>query len=368
MVASIPSDERLLDLVIALVNTPTRMTKEQVRSTVAGYADAPTRDAFERMFERDKDTLRELGVPLVTVTDVGHRDDIGYRIDLEAYALPPVDLTPAELGVLAAAGQVWQDATLRTASARALTKLRAAAPSAQAGDLASVGLAARVGTGGAALGPLLDAVQQRRVVQFVYRAAASGEVRTRHVEPWKLAARRGGWLLVGHDQDRAAPRSFRLSRIEGPVRAVGDPGAFAHPDPVEVDAAEQSWVDVGGVARLALLPERAEALRARALPADHTRALPAGQTSMLPADQTAAVPGAPSGAPSTSAHPTLPGRDVVEVAYRAARELAEEVVGYGDAVLVLDPPQVREAVVRLLRAAALLDSPAGPQAREVHGG
>lgn len=329
MVASIPSDERLLDLVIALVNTPTRMTKEQVRTTVAGYADAPTRDAFERMFDRDKDTLRELGVPLVTVTDVGHRDDIGYRIDLEAYALPPVDLTPAELGVLAMAGQVWQDATLRTDSARALTKLRAAAPSAQAGDLASVGLAARVGAGGAALAPLLDAVQQRRVVRFVYRAATTGEVRTRHVEPWKLAARRGGWLLVGHDQDRGAPRSFRLSRIEGPVRAVGEPGTFHPPDPTEVAAAEQSWVEVGGVALLALLPERAEALRARALPADQTAALPT--------------------------HPALLGRDVVAIAYRAAGELAEEVVGYGDAVLVLDPAPVRDAVVRLLRAATCLD-------------
>ncbi|MCL2090229.1 MAG: WYL domain-containing protein [Micrococcales bacterium] len=338
MVASIPSDERLLDLVIALVNTPTRMTKEQVRTTVAGYADAPTRDAFERMFDRDKDTLRELGVPLVTVTDVGHRDDIGYRIDLEAYALPPVDLTGAELGVLAMAGQVWQDATLRTDSARALTKLRAAAPSAQAGDLANIGLAARVGAGGAALAPLLDAVQQRWVVRFVYRAAATGEVRTRHVEPWKLAARRGGWLLVGHDQDRGAPRSFRLSRIEGPVQAVGEPGGFAHPDPAEVAAAEQSWMDVAGVARLALLPERAEALRARALPTE------------LPTE-----PGDADG------HPALRGRDIVEIAYRATWELAEEVVGYGDAVLVLDPPPVREAVVRLLQAAARLDGSAGPE-------
>ena len=344
MVASIPSDERLLDLVIALVNTPTRLTKEQVRTTVAGYADAPTKDAFERMFDRDKDTLRELGVPLVTVTDATHRDDIGYRIDLEAYALPPVDLTPAELGVLAMAAQVWQDATLRTDSARALTKLRAAAPSAQADDLvaeATVALAARVGAGGAALAPLLDAVQQRRVVRFTYRAAATGEVRDRHVEPWTLAARRGGWLLVGYDQDRDAPRSFRLSRIEGPVRAVGEPGAFASPDPDDVTKAEQGWVDVGGVARLALLPERAEALRARALPTSQTSAPPAGQPGALPGDG------------------DLHGRDVVEIAYRATRELAEEVVGYGDAVLVLGPPQVREAVVRLLQAAARLGSSTG---------
>ena len=67
MPATIPPAERLLDLVIALVNTPTRMTKQQVRRTVAGYLDATSDEAFERMFERDKDTLRELGVPVRTL-------------------------------------------------------------------------------------------------------------------------------------------------------------------------------------------------------------------------------------------------------------------------------------------------------------
>ncbi|MBU4213295.1 MAG: WYL domain-containing protein [Actinobacteria bacterium] len=322
MSTSIPPDERLLDLVIALVNTPTRLTKEQVRATVAGYADAPTPDAFERMFERDKDTLRELGVPLLTVTDAGHGDDIGYRIDLEAYALPPVDLTSAELGVLSLAAQLWQDASLRVDSARALTKLRAAAPSAQSSDLVA-GLAPRVRAGGAALGPLVDALHQRRAVRFTYRAATTGQVRDRHVEPWRLVARRGGWVLIGHDRDRGAARSFRLSRIEGTVRMVGPAEAFDPPAPVRLAEAERSWsLGAAGVARLALAPERAEALRARALPAEAAE-------------------------PDVAA-----GRDVVQVAYRTSWELAEEVVGYGDAVLVLDPPEVRDAVLSLLRTAA----------------
>jgi proteasome accessory factor B len=326
MPPSIPPDERLLDLVIALVNTPTRMTKEQVRRTVAGYADASSPDAFERMFERDKDTLRELGVPLVTITDASHGDDVGYRIDLEAAALPAVDLTPAELGVLALAAELWQDASLRADSARALTKLRTVAPSAQSRDLVA-GLVPRVRSGGAALAPLVDAVQARRPVRFTYRAATSGQVRERNVEPWKLAAHRGGWVLVGHDRDRQAPRTFRLSRIEGPVRLVGEPGAFAAPDLARLEQAERAWSGgEQGVARLALAPERAEALRARALPAE---------------------PGDERGAP--------PGREVVRVPFRAAWELAEQVVGYGDAVIVLDPPAVRDGVLAMLRTAAALD-------------
>lgn len=321
--------ERLLNLVIALVHTPGRMTKEQIRRSVAGYGEAASDDAFERMFERDKDTLRELGIPVVTVTAVGHGDDVGYRIDQEAYALPPVELTPAELGALSLAAEFWQDRSVRADTSRALTKLRAVGAGTAATDLVA-GLAPRVRAGGDAFGPLLDAVQARRRVRFTYRAASTGEVRERVVEPWRLVARRGGWFVVGLDVDRGAPRSFRLSRIEGRVRPEGPEGAFELPAPDALDGALEAWgAGRERTALLAVRPERAEALRARGTPADP------------PADPALA--------------PLAADRDLVRVPYRAPWELAEEVAGYGDAVLVVDPPELRAAVVRQLRAAAALD-------------
>lgn len=320
----VPPAERLLNLVIALVNTSASMTKQQIRRGVAGYGDAPSSEAFERMFERDKDTLRGLGVPVVTVDAGGHSDDVGYRIDNEAYALPAVDLTPAELGVLALAAQLWGDKSLRTDTSRALTKLRAAG-SAEAEEDALAGLAPRVRAVGDAYGPLLDAVTQRRVVRFRYRAASSGVLAERRVEPWRIAARGGGWYLVGRDVDRGAPRVFRLSRIEGRVRvgAVGE--AFEIPAHVDVDAA----LGAAGQERtavLAVVAERASAVRARAVPA---------------------VP--PSGAVPL-------GRDVVAVPFTSVTTLAEELAAYADAVVVLEPAELRGEVVRLLQAAALLDS------------
>jgi proteasome accessory factor B len=323
--------ERLLNLVIALVHTPGRMTKEQIRRTVAGYGDAPSDESFERMFERDKDTLRDLGIPVSTVTAAGHGDDIGYRIDQEAYALPPLELTPAELGALSLAAEFWQDRSVRADTSRALTKLRAVGAGAGATDLAA-GLAPRVRAGGDAFRPLLDAVQARQRVRFTYRAANTGEVRERLVEPWRLVARRGGWFLVGQDVDRGATRSFRLSRIEGRVKAVGEEGAFPAPSPEAMTAALRSW-DAGQerTAVLALRPERAEALRAR------------GEATELPADADPAL------------RDVVADRDLVRVPYRATWELAEEVAGYGDAVLVADPPEMRAAVLRLLRVAASLD-------------
>ncbi len=331
MAPAIDPAERLLNLVIALVNTAGRMTKAQVRSSVAGYQDAASDEAFERMFERDKDTLRDLGVPVLTVTDSRHGDDVGYRIDLDTYALPSVDLTPAELGVLSLAAQVWQDASVRADTSRALTKLRAVGEGPQAADLLAR-IAPHVG-GTAAFGPLVEAVHERRAVRFTYRAATTGEVRERTVEPWRLLARRGGWVLIGRDRDRGAPRSFRLGRIQGGVQPIGGVAAFAEPTAEELAEAMAAWAQgPERVAALAVLPQRATALRTRAVPDESFHA--------------EHVPGALD---------VLAGRDLVQVRYRSTWELAEEIVGYGESVVVLAPAPLRDATLQLLRAASRLD-------------
>ncbi|MCA5894752.1 WYL domain-containing protein [Isoptericola sp. NEAU-Y5] len=334
-----PPAERLLNLVIALVNTSAAMTKQQVRSGVNGYGDAPSTEAFERMFERDKDTLRALGIPIVTVDAGGHSDDVGYRIDNDAYALGPVDLTPAELGVVALAAQLWSDKTLRTDMSRAMTKLRAAGAGEAAGD-AVAGLAPRVRAAGDAYVPLLEAVSERRDVSFRYRAASTGEVLTRHVEPWRIAARGSGWYLVGFDRGRGAPRVFRLSRIVGRVKVGTRPDAFDVPARVDVDAMLGERVGVRRVATLAVVPERAQALRARA---------------------TAPEPAAGRGAEPVPA-PRPDGREEVRVQFRSLSSFADEVAAYGPAVVVEEPADLRGEVVRRLVAAAGID-----RAQAAHG-
>ncbi len=329
MSPSLPPAERLLNLVIALVNTTGRMTKEQIRGSVAGYDASASDDAFERMFERDKETLRELGVPVVTVSSAAHGDDQGYRVDGDAYALPPMQLSAAQLGVLALAAELWQDQTVRTDALRALTKLRVVGEGAGQAD-AVAGLAPRIHPAGPALGPLLDATHARQVVAFTYRAASTGEVLRRHVEPWRLVASGGGWYLVGHDRDRDAPRVFRLSRIVGTVTTSGGPDAFTVPPGADPMALLRSARD--GDARtawLAVAPERAGAVRSRALEGDER----------------------PEPPPSLD----LPeGMDLVAVAYTRTTDLADEIVGYTDAVIALAPATLRDAVVRRLTAAVAL--------------
>jgi proteasome accessory factor B len=214
-----------------------------------------------------------------------------------------------------------------------MTKLRAIGPDAD--DDALTGLAPRVRAAGDSYAPLLAAVTDRRRVAFRYRAASTGIVSQRHIEPWRIVVRGGGWYVVGHDIDRGTARVFRLSRIEGRIRAVGPPGQFEIPEVVDVDAA-MGTVGVQRPAILAVVPERASALRARAV------AVPANLT----------------------AHSAGGARDAIAVPFASVTTFAEEVAGYGAAVVVLDPPELRAEVIRRLEAAAALDGaqPAGRSA------
>ena len=118
--------ERLVNLVIALLSTRGYITAEKIRSSVAGYADSASDEAFSRMFERDKNELRDLGIPLET-GKVSSFDPIeGYRINRDAYALPAVELTADEAAAVAVATQLWESPELITATQGALLKLRAA--------------------------------------------------------------------------------------------------------------------------------------------------------------------------------------------------------------------------------------------------
>ncbi|MFC7406714.1 helix-turn-helix transcriptional regulator [Georgenia alba] len=326
MAQRVEAAERLLDLVIALTHTRRWMTKQEIRTRVHGYADAVSDTSFERMFERDKDLLREMGVPLVVEHDPVHEDDVGYRVDTSGYTLPPVSFTPAEVGVLSLAAELWQDATLRSSARRGVTKLRAVGPAPEPG--AHAGLALRVRGPEAAFAPILEAIDERRAVAFTYRAASTGRVTRRTVHPWRLLNAGRGWYLVGHDVDRDAPRAFRLSRIQGRVRATGRAAAFEVPDDIDVTGLVATARPEPGTARLAVLPGRAAAVRSRG---------------------TVVAPAAATEGP-------LADREVLEVPYADVDAFAEEVAAYAASVLVLDPPDLRDAVLRRLRAVAALDA------------
>jgi proteasome accessory factor B len=54
--------ERLINLTLALLATKRHLTKSEIFKAVAGYGGSP--ETMERMFERDKDELRNLGIQI----------------------------------------------------------------------------------------------------------------------------------------------------------------------------------------------------------------------------------------------------------------------------------------------------------------
>ena len=171
---------------------PAALTAAQIREAVPGYPDSF--EAFKRMFERDKEELRELGIPLETDLASPGDEEAGYRIRRQAYELPEITLEPDEAAVLGLAARVWQRAELAGAAAGALLKLRAAGIDAE--DDPRPGIEPRVHTGEAAFGPLWEAVMDRRPVTFAYRAAGRSGPQQRRLEPWGVVNRHGRWYVA----------------------------------------------------------------------------------------------------------------------------------------------------------------------------
>lgn len=254
--------ERLVNLVLCLLSTRQFLSAERIRATVPGYADATSDDAFFRMFERDKSELRELGVPLETGRHSSFDAADGYRIARQDYELGEIDLEPDEAAAVALAARLWDSPQLGGAARGALVKLRAAGVEV---DEDSGRIQPRVRAADPAFAPLLAAVQAGRAVTFEHRRGGpGGEVSRRRVEPWGVVSWRGRWYLVGHDRDRDDVRQFRVSRIVGPVDAVGPAGAVIVPAGVDPTALVRLGTDlppVSGVARVWVAAGRAQGLR-----------------------------------------------------------------------------------------------------------
>lgn len=206
--------ERLLNLTMTLLSARIPATKQQIRRSVEAYRSVDSDEAFDRMFERDKQDLRDLGIPLVT-EDIGvFEDEQGYRINRRDYALPPVEFAADEMAVLGLASRAWAHATMAGTAATAWRKIAATD---EVGQDPFVGLEPRLGGGEPAFDAVKDAVLASRTVRFDYARPGEGGSRPRHVEPWFLTAWRGRWYLVGFDLDRDDSRVFRLSRITSTV-------------------------------------------------------------------------------------------------------------------------------------------------------
>jgi proteasome accessory factor B len=318
--------ERILNLTICLLVTRKFLPKSRIREIVEGYHDLSDQ-AFERTFERDKDELRALGIPLqVGSFDPLFDDEPGYRIERSDFELPPIELDAEEAAVVGVAARSWQHASVAESTRSALAKLRAAGIEPDTSQLAS--LEPNVSANEPAFEPLWRAVLDRARVSFTYRQGV-----TRTLEPWGLTSNRGRWYVIGHDTDRDATRMFKLSRIVDQPRRVSKEGAYQVPADLDLRRLARALApeEPRAQAVIAIRPGKAPALRRRGRP------VPPERWAELDA-------GLDIGRPN--------GFEVVEVGYADSANLAEEVAGYAADAVVLAPVELRAAVIGQLQAVA----------------
>lgn len=254
MAESFDRAERLTNLLALLLSTRRPLTAEEVFHELAGQYPAKA-SARRQAFERDKASLRDIGVPIET--EVLSGSDAGrtaYTIDRDRYELRDLELTAEETRALQAAVAAIRSGTAMGTDA--LLKLGAGAPDADTAVWANVPTLE-------ALPVLREAVSARNTVTFTYHG------RARHVNPWGMLLRDGFWYVVGFDHGHGERRTFRVDRIEGTVAA--DPAtSFDRPDldlqsvlpkdPKQLGASDGD-VDAAAVVRLDLASNRvAEAL------------------------------------------------------------------------------------------------------------
>src|SRR5260370_2927798 len=201
--------ERVLTLLALLLDPRRALTREEIVHDVAGYPSQIS--AYRRAFERDKETLRGMGVPLTT-EPIGDGSELGYRVRPDDYYLPDLGLDAEEAAALRVA--VSAVSLGSHAGEGALLKLGGLADEAGA-PIASLPIPPALATPFAAL-------PARAVVRFTHRD------RVRTLAPWGLSSKPGHCYGVGFHRERHAVRAFRADRIEGDVE-LGEHDAFETP-------------------------------------------------------------------------------------------------------------------------------------------
>ncbi|TAL44808.1 MAG: WYL domain-containing protein [Salinibacterium sp.] len=320
---AVPIEERLFSLVLALLATDSGLTKSDILSTVRGYSQrysaAGDNANLERQFERDKDDIRELGIPIDTIDspgDPGNNQNLRYRISRGDYELPAdIRFSPDETALLNLAAMVWREGSLSAESRRAIVKLRALGVAVTEPVL---GYAPRVRVRDAAFEPLSIALEKRQVVQFDYLKPGESDSRQRTVAPLALVQHQGRWHLYADEPNSGSTRTFLLRRIVSPVSITGK--SFPAPPPGQSDRALAELDDVWN-SHLALV-------------------------EVEQGTDAAARLGNRRGT-------TVTADGALELHYSDLNIVADELAGYGPEVLVLAPQELRDAVrTRLARAAA----------------
>lgn len=301
--------ERLINLTIALLATKRYLTKSEIFRTVEGYEGSA--ETKERMFERDKDDLRSLGIAIdVGSFDPLFNDEAGYRIKSESYQLDLGEITPTEVSLLSLAAESWQGAAFADQAQSAILKLSSIGVPADPIDIP--GLSPKLANSSNDLETIAGAVGSSDYLIFDYLSPKL-LLEKREIIPIALSNRSGFWYVSGVDSAVQEVRTFRLDRVNGAITVRKNREAFEFPSDFEFDQ-----IDSTSAIRFAVIDVRkgkGHALRALA-------------TSLQ----------------------DLGEWDQIKLPIYSIEYLTAQILWHGDDVFVHEPADLREHIVEELQA------------------
>ena len=301
--------ERLINLTIALLATQRYLTKSEIFRTVDGYEGSA--ETKERMFERDKDDLRTLGIAIdVGSFDPIFNDEAGYRIRSENYQLDLGEVTPTEISLLSLAADAWQGAAFADAAQSAILKLSSIGVPADPIDIP--GLSPKLSNSSADLETVTAAIASSDYLIFDY-LATNLELQERTIIPFALSNRTGFWYVSGVDQEIQEVRTFRLDRVQGEIKHRKNKDPFEFPASFELSEADTT--EIHRTAVIDVRKSKGYALRRLAISVKD-----------------------------------LGEWDQIKVPIHSLETLGAEILWHGEDVYVHEPSDLREYIVKQLHA------------------
>ena len=299
--------ERLINLTLALLATKRHLTKSEIFKAVAGYSGSP--ETMERMFERDKDELRSLGIEIeVKGIDPLFEDEQGYLIRSETFQLSENEFTKEELLYLTMAANLWHDSALGSDSKAALLKIQSLSGPIESDAVNTP--AVRDSESSALLSSAFEAIDTEQLIKFGYK----GKERT--AQPFGLYTKDGFWYLVAREETEI--KSFKLLRIEGKIVKEGKAGSFKKPpefDLIKFLSNSRSEQEI--LAQVYVRKEQAHVLRSK-----------------------------------YSAREINEEWDLMSIPYIYEQEIIETILWYGANIIVNSPASLRSEVISRLKVIA----------------
>lgn len=298
--------ERLINLTLGLLSSKRFLTKNEIFKNIAGYSGSP--ETMERMFERDKDELRSMGIEIeVGQLDPLFEDEMGYLIKSSKIQIQPNEFTKDELLLMTMAANVWKESAFSDISKNALMKV-SSIDSEIGFNAVALSMIDDEGLNADRFQKIIDAIQSKKYISFLYNN------KNRVMAPFALKSTGGFWYLIGQEKGESI-KVFKIIRIQSEIVIDKSSSQFEIPVDFKVDEfLKNTTSDQAQTAKLLIRENRVNALRSRGSVQENSN-----------------------------------GWDTLEITFDDLEQMIKEVLWFGDDIVVLSPPKLRSEVISRLR-------------------